>query len=448
MSAALLDDIIGRHAAPVVVHEDHDIRNINWVNGLSDPGEMISCGYMPEMRRQSGEQDAEYAIRIRPIVTALPQDQQDIIMGAAIKRAGYDTSNGRVNAAFVGKLPWTGLGVTLSGIVRSADMLHHSGTAFTVDKRPLYYGDTAKVETNTKYAQDPGSFALVRTDTNERLGSCGGGYQVIQNEEAFSLLDNLISAEGATYESAGSLRGGRTVWLLAHMPKHGFTINGGDRVEPYMAFFNGHTGRSGRAWCYPTTVRIECNNTLNVSARKDKMKGIGFTHRGSIKNKIESARTALGFSVRRFGVFKEQAEALYAKKGMNIQHYADGVLDVVLKVTAAQALAGADALAAAIAETEALQDMDALVRKCQRDIEGRGDILQDIIERHDSDRCKNIRGTGWGVFNALTEHADHNTLGKYHKKEPLAEQSRRFESTLLGAANEMKQVALEHALAV
>lgn len=449
MSSELLSQIIeSHHDRPVVIHQEHDVKKINFVNGLSDPGEMIACGYMPELRRLHGEKDDAYAERIRPIVTAMPQAQQDIIMGAAVKRAGLDTSNGRVNAVYVGKLPWTGLGTTVSGALRSADALAMSGMNFHVSKRPLYYKVPTSPDVPDPFVQDHGSYALVRDDTNARVGSCGAGFRVIQNEEAFGFLDQLVSDEGATFESAGSLQGGTKVWLLAHMPKYGFSVNGKDRVEPYVAFFNGHTGRSGRAWCYPTGVRIECLNTLNLSSTKDKAKGIGFAHRGSIKGKLEAAKATLGLSVERFGVFREQAEAM-VKKPCNIQHYANGVLDVVLKVTQAQALAGADALAAAIAETEAVSDFDALRRRCERDIEYRGSVLEDIIQRHESARCGvgNMRGTAWGTFNAVTEHADHNQLGKYHKKDPVVEQARRFESTLLGSANHMKQVALEHALA-
>lgn len=446
---SVLDQILDRHASgPEVIHEEHDITKINWVAGLSDPGEMIACGYLPEIRRQDGEQDDAYQTRITPIVMQLPFDVQSRIMKSAINRAGLDLSNGRVNAVYANELPWTKLGVVVRGELRSQVALDKGGLDFNVVKKPLFYANGEIGGPNTQYTQDPGSYALVREDTGARLGSAGSGYQVIQNREAFGFLDKLLEQYGATYESAGSLHGGQKIWLLAHMPKQAFTVNGsGDAIDPYVAFFNGHTGNSGCAWCYPTGVRIVCNNTLTLSLSKDKAKGIKIAHRGSIKGKLVAAQDALGMAAGSFQVYKEQAETLY-RKPMNVQGYANGVLDLVLKVTEAQALAGADVLAAAIAETQAVQDFDALRRKCERDIEHRSEILDDILDRYNSNTCDGIRGTAWGTFNAFTEYADHNKLGRYNKNDTYAQQTQRFESTLLGTANDMKQTALEYALSV
>ena len=62
---SILDQIIENSGSAKVISQGHDGSNINFVNGLSDPGEMIRCGYLPEIRRQTGERDAEYAERIR-----------------------------------------------------------------------------------------------------------------------------------------------------------------------------------------------------------------------------------------------------------------------------------------------------------------------------------------------------------------------------------------------
>lgn len=105
LSAAVAATESARVAAPTVVSEQHDLSCINWVAGLSDPGEMFRCGYLPEIRRQDGEQDAEYAERIRPIVMALPKHERDKIMGAAIRRAGLDVSTGKIAVMVAGQAP-------------------------------------------------------------------------------------------------------------------------------------------------------------------------------------------------------------------------------------------------------------------------------------------------------------------------------------------------------
>ena len=52
-------------------------------------------------------------------------------------------------------------------------------------------------------------------------------YRIVQNEEAFQFTDDLLG-EGVTYETAGSLQGGKKVWMLAKLPEK--YIIAGDEV--------------------------------------------------------------------------------------------------------------------------------------------------------------------------------------------------------------------------
>ena len=47
---------------------------------------------------------------------------------------------------------------------------------------------------------------------------------------AFQFTDDLLG-EGVTYETAGSLQGGKKVWMLAKLPEK--YIIAGDEVTPY-----------------------------------------------------------------------------------------------------------------------------------------------------------------------------------------------------------------------
>ena len=57
--------------------------------------------------------------------------------------------------------------------------------------------------------------ANVRTDTRAVIGVVGKRYRVFQNREAFDFMDALVGDKLAMYETAGSLHGGRRVWMLA-----------------------------------------------------------------------------------------------------------------------------------------------------------------------------------------------------------------------------------------
>jgi hypothetical protein len=85
----------------------------------------------------------------------------------------------------------------------------------------------------------------------------------------------------------------------------------------------------------------------------------------------------------------------------------------------------------------------------EKKISRRGEILEDIISRFESERCQvnGIAGSLWAAMNAVTEHADYAN-GKRHVGTSEAQASRKFESVLAGDADEMKQAAYQGALAL
>lgn len=438
---SILNDVLANttYGRPSIVSENHDINGINFVNGLSDPGELIKCGYRPELRRLHGEQDKEYAARIRPLVLALPQNEQDIILKAAIRRAGLDTSNGRVNVFVAGEAAWHGLGVQVAEAVSSQHAITLAGLDWAVEKLPLLF----KHPVTGEIVGQEESFGIVRKDTAGYLGTVGSRYQPIQNAQAFEFLDKVIGEFDAKYESAGSIHGGKKIWLLVHLPKQSFAVNGQDKVEAYALFSNPHDG-SGVALCVPTSQRVVCNNTLRVAISGSKGKGLSIRHTGNVKAKIAEAQSALGLAVEGFHKFRDQAEVLARTPLPNVEDYFDNVLDQVLDVTAAEALKGFNPLEAALLTAEArAKKEEAFLKACER----RSNILDDILQRYESptNGVGGTRGSAWSALNAVTEHANHaepsRKIGSQH-----AQASRRFESVTVGDADRLNQIALEQAL--
>ena len=76
-----------------------------------------------------------------------------------------------------------------------------------------------------------GVHATVREDTGRVLGVVGDDYVVVQNRDCFAFLANLLGSE-LIFETAGSLWGGRQVFITAQLPDH-ITV-GGDEVRPYV----------------------------------------------------------------------------------------------------------------------------------------------------------------------------------------------------------------------
>ena len=180
---------------------------------------------------------------------------------------------------YVRETPWHGLGTRVLEAPASKDALQLAGLDWRVQQEPIY---TAMEELVDGYK------ANVRDSDRQVLGVVTDRYKVIQNTEAFAFTDSLLG-EGVRYETAGSLLGGRKVWLLAHMP-HEYIISG-ERISPYLLFSNAHDG-SGAVRIALTPVRVVCNNTLNLALSTAK-RSWSMMHTGDIKGKIKEAEDTL-----------------------------------------------------------------------------------------------------------------------------------------------------------
>ena len=133
---------------------------------------------------------------------------------------------------YVRTAPWHGLGTRVIEAPASKDALKLAGLDWQVVQEPIYTGADKK-EIIECYK------ATVRDSDRSVLGVVTDRYKIVQNEEAFAFTDELLG-EGVRYETAGSLSGGRKVWLLAHLP-HEYIISG-ERISPYLVFSNSHNG--------------------------------------------------------------------------------------------------------------------------------------------------------------------------------------------------------------
>lgn len=175
--------------------------------------------------------------------------------------------------------PWHGLGTRVMEAPSSKEALYLSGLDWNVEQEPIY------TETGNWIR---GFKANIRNTDQKVLGVVTDRYRVIQNEEAFAFTDELLG-EGICYETAGSLQGGRKVWLLAHLP-HEYII-AGERISPYLLFSNTHDG-SGAIRVAVTPIRVVCNNTLNLALDTAK-RSWSTIHTGDIKSKLEEAKNTL-----------------------------------------------------------------------------------------------------------------------------------------------------------
>lgn len=163
----------------------------------------------------------------------------------------------------------------------SKDAIELAGLNWIVEGKPIYDENGKEIH---------GFKANTRSSDNSILGIVTNKYKIVQNFEAFDFTDNLIGEE-MFYETAGSLKNGKTIWLLGKLPEKYIV---GDKFEPYVCFTNSHDG-TGAIKIAMTPIRVVCNNTLNMAISGAKR--IWSTkHMGNINAKLAEARHTLSLA--------------------------------------------------------------------------------------------------------------------------------------------------------
>lgn len=268
-------------------------------------------------------------------------------------------------------IPWHGLGTkTETALTTAEEMLVASGLDWEVVKTPIltrWDGNDVLV---------PNSWANVRQSDGSVLGVVGDVYQNVQNRQAFAFADNLVDSGAAKYETAGSLFGGRRVFLSMELPE-GISVPGDEgEVKPYILLTNSFDGSSNLIGAV-VMVRVVCANTLTMALAGAK-RTFKIRHSGSIDGKIAAAREALGITFRYVDVFSEIAGKLALAKVTEKQ------IDKILEE------------AFPIPETQ--KDPDRIE-------------LSDFYKVREVYRTASnldpIRGTAWAVVQAAGEYLDH-----------------------------------------
>lgn len=211
-----------------------------------------------------------------------------------------------VESLFVTREPaWHGLGTVLPNEVGSEEAIRYAGLDWRVESQPMFLANGTQI---------PDAFANVRDKDNKVLGTVGNRYQIIQNVDAFAFTDNLLG-EGVVYESAGSLMGGKVIWLLAKMPETYKVL--GDDVESYLVFTNTHDG-SGAVKVAVTGVRVCCMNTLNAALKSAK-RTWSARHTGNIDAKLDEAMNTLKLADNYMKATQNLFEDLYKVKTNDAQ---------------------------------------------------------------------------------------------------------------------------------
>ena len=213
----------------------------------------------------------------------------------------------------VRETPWHGLGAVLERPPATiAEAIEASGLGWRVAREPIAVdrGDAATVDDwwEPRCEEIPGYYATVRQDTRAVLGIVGERYRIVQNEEAFAFVDQLLGSS-LHFETAGSLNGGRRVWVLATLPEH--VQVGGDPVRPYVLLMNSHDG-STAVIAATTPVRVVCRiRSLGPAAARQRF---SIRHTEQISRRVHEARRVLDLSIDYYAQFSALGDRLASER--------------------------------------------------------------------------------------------------------------------------------------
>lgn len=327
------------------------------------------------------------------------------------------TINGRVAMAYQGETPWHGLGTRVHSMTSVSQALNAANLNWNVGLQPMFF------QRNGAFVQSADRRVVVRDIDGAELGTVGNGYHTVQNSEAFEVLQPACEQFGITIESAGAIKGGARVWMLAKMPEGDTTPVPGDDVRGYFLVMTGHDGTLS-FHAKATPVRVVCKNTLNAAT------GLGNG------KKVEDAMVTLRHSKSvgdRLKVVENMVTDLVAAMKATGDTFAKMA---ERKMTAAEVVAYIETVfPQANTEKEVSKQL----------ADRRRDVSRLVFNGKGADLAMSLTGgqpNAWAVYNAVTEYFDHVRPGMAKTADARLKAN---ESAVFGQGVDFKLLALKRA---
>lgn len=289
-----------------------------------------------------------------------------------------------------GKVPWHGLGTVVEDeALKAEEALKLAGLDWTVEMVPLAQ-QIGEDEDTGEMVYDPidGFYSVQRSSDLKSVGVVKGRYNPLNNVDAFQLGDDLLDDPEAHWHTAGSLKGGSLVWMLAKLPEDIYIAGMEDEaISSYLLISNSHDG-SKAVEATVTPIRVVCNNTF-TAALKSAKRTFKIRHTKHMSGKINEAKNALGIT----HAYMAELEALGTK-----------LVGEKLDVSAF------DKFLETLVPTEGLDDGISLTKATNK---------QEAISSlyHNKPDLQNIKGTKWGALQAVIDYNDHHIESRGDNKE-------------------------------
>jgi len=292
----------------------------------------------------------------------------------------------------INKSAWVKAGVAVNA-TSAAYAAEQAGLDWTVKLTDIQSYVTNQVndyESVTDYYPITNRKAVLRLgDENKVIGVVGHKYKVVQNMEVFSALDTLVDSGDARYAAAGEYNGGASVWMVLEIPKGIEVAN-----DPHAAFLLVRTSHDGSASVAikPIIERLFCSNQINglISNKRYNSYTYRMKHTSNSKLSVDDIRNIIKLTYDAVNEYQLTADAL-----LGIEKSHKQARDFFEKVWTLPA--------------EVANSPYHLLNQGQK---RQHTIATTARERAydiytESPTQENIRGTAFGLWQAVIEYADH-----------------------------------------
>lgn len=297
--------------------------------------------------------------------------------------------------------PWHGLG----DILKDAPSVKEARKNYLTWEAGLY-PMSADVETTvngqfiTEHHRVPNKFAVLREDTKNVIGVVGSRYTIYQNTDMWNFIEQFVNKTKMTLETAGSLRNGETTWVLGK--GDAFEVVKNDPINKYFLFRNAFNGSTPISTLF-TNIRVVCNNTLSF-ALKEAKNIYNVRHVGDVITQMAEVERALLVQTKYQDTTKEVLTILKDKS------MTDNTMRVMLEDTIFPLPKDTNkVMSSGIISGKIIPFADITARylKMRR---RKINTIMELTETGAGTDIPGVRGTAYGLYQALIEWMDHDKI--------------------------------------
>lgn len=310
--------------------------------------------------------------------------------------------------AFVGATPWHGLGNQLPKNQPIEVWQKAAGMNFEIKQTDVLFNAHNGDGNILNLRSNPDSTVLFRSDNHEPLSVVSKRYKVVQPKDVLGFYRDLVSAGGFELETAGVLKSGKKIWALAKTGQETM-LAGGDIVKAYLLLATSCDGSLATTAQF-TSIRVVCNNTLQMAVGANK--GAVKVPHSRVFDPV-AVKQELGLCMTTWDQFMTSMKAMSNRPVNKFE-----AMSYLVNVLGDPALPLNE------------QPNQSAIHAVYGLYSGNGK----------GSKLHSANGTVWGLINGITEYTDSHRRAR--------NQDYRLDSAWFGQGAQIKQKALEHAVAL